>query len=156
MTARAAAAAAAFVGAALMGTACSGGGHHPVGVSGSSTTAVHSTVPGATSSTSTGTNQLPTAFDCGGGAYEPAALIVVCGVGSTMATSVHWTAWSATGAAGTGLLAVPGHPPEPASLALSGVVATGSGPQFSRLQATWTGPSPDGRATEVFSLATAP
>jgi hypothetical protein len=36
------------------------------------------------------------------------------------------------------------------------VVGGPTGPQFTLLKITWTGKSPDGRATDTFSLAEAP
>jgi hypothetical protein len=100
--------------------------------------------------------QLPVVFDCGGGAYKPATLLVVCGVGSTTATGVSWSAWTTSEAAGHGTVNLPGKAPAPADLTLTAVVQTTQGPQFSRLDATWTGPSPDGRKYDAFGLATAP
>lgn len=100
--------------------------------------------------------QLPTVFDCGGGAYEPATLLVVCGVGSTTATQVRWSSWTATSARGSGTVNLPGHAPVPAALTLGRVVPTGSGPEFSQLEVKWTGPSPDGQPSRVFELSTAP
>jgi hypothetical protein len=110
----------------------------------------------AAPSATTVPGQLPTVFDCGGGAYEPATLLVVCGNATTTATSVTWISWTASAATGSGQVNLPGKAPARAHLALSQVVATGNGPQFSRLEADWTGTSPDGRAVDYFTLATAP
>ena len=140
----------------VLGGCGSGSGHsrvsatvHPTSVSRparSSTSAVPPTVAG----------QLPTVFDCGGGAYEPATLLVVCGDGSTTATQVRWSSWTATAARGTGTVNLPGHAPVPAVLTLGRVVPTGSGPEFSQLEVRWTGPSPDGQPSRAFELSTAP
>ena len=99
----------------------------------------------------------PTVFNCGGGAYEPATLLVVCGVDSTMITSARWTAWDSGGASGTGVvhLGSSSSAGSPARLSLSRVVPTPQGPQFSRLTATYTGSSPGGRASDQFNLAVA-
>jgi hypothetical protein len=100
--------------------------------------------------------QAPTVFDCGGGAYEPATLLVVCGIATTMVTGVKWTSWTSTAASGSGSVHLTGHAqPAPADLALSAVVSTPHGPQFSVLTVTWTGPSPDGKPSDVFDLAVA-
>ncbi|MBV9661688.1 MAG: hypothetical protein JO337_11080 [Acidimicrobiales bacterium] len=117
-------------------------------------------VPGSSSNASSTTvaGQVPTVFNCGGGAYEPSTLIVVCGVGTTVVTGSKWTSWTATGAVGTGLvhLKVSGHDTAaPAGLALSTVVRTPGGPQFSSLTVTWTGASPDGQPSDAFRLAVA-
>jgi hypothetical protein len=101
----------------------------------------------------------PTVADCGGGSYEPATLLIVCGVGTTMATGVHWTSWDTTGATGTGnvhLVTSALAATAAARLSLSQVVGGPTGPQFTLLKITWTGKSPDGRATDTFSLAEAP
>jgi hypothetical protein len=95
-------------------------------------------------------------FDCGGGAYKPATLLVVCGVGSTTVTGVSWSSWTTSAATAHGTVNLPGKPPAPADLTLGQVVSTGQGPQFSRLEATWTGSSPDGRKSDVYVLDTAP
>lgn len=147
------AAAGLLVGAAAMVAAgCSSGSAHRS----TSVTAATATPTSVEAPPTTVAGQLPTVYDCGGGAYKPATLVIVCGVGSTMATDVHWTSWGGSSAGGSGSVALAGKPPAPASLQLDDVVASGSGPQFSRLTVTWTGSSPDGRPTDVFSLATAP
>lgn len=100
--------------------------------------------------------QVPTLFNCGGGAYQPATILVVCGVATTTVTGVKWTSWTATGASGTGTVHLTGQSGgTPANLSLSAVVSTPNGPQFSVLEATWTGASPDGKPSEVFHLALA-
>lgn len=148
-------AASAFAVLALPGCA-SGSGHPLAGTSGTASVtspAPPSSPPAPTATTVAG--QLPTAFDCGGGAYEPATLIVVCGVGSTTVTGSRWTSWTAGTARGTGTVNLPGKLPSPATLALDGVVQTVDGPEFSRLTVTWTASSPTGRPEQVFRLATA-
>lgn len=105
--------------------------------------------------------QVPTVFDCGGGAYEPATLLVQCGLATTTTsvTGIHWTSWTANGAEGSGtvnLAGAQGHGSGGARLQLGTVVQSGNGPQFSRLTVTWTGASPDGRPTDEFQLAVAP
>lgn len=121
----------------------------------SASTSVPPSTAVATSAT-TVAGQQTTVYDCGGGAYEPATLLVVCGVNSTVVTDVHWTSWTATSATGTGNVHLPGKSPSPASLALSDVVSSGSGPQFAQLKATWSGTSPDGHPYDVYPLGTAP
>lgn len=123
-----------------------------------STPAVTSTgPPPSTGPTQTlGPGQLPTVSDCGGGAYKPSTLLVVCGVDTTMATGVTWTAWTVTAARGTGLvhLKVAGRAVTAmARLDLSGIRGGANGPQFSHLEITWTGPSPDGHPADAYSLA---
>jgi hypothetical protein len=98
---------------------------------------------------------LPTVPNCGGGAYEPKTLLIVCGSGTTMATGVSWHAWGTSMASGSGTvqLAVHGTPTSaPAALVLSNVVNGPVGPQFSRLTVTWTGTSPDGNHQDMYSL----
>jgi len=104
----------------------------------------------------------PTVPDCGGGAYEPKTLLIVCGTvtggtgpGTTMATNVSWASWSQSGASGAGIvnLRVGGQSvTTPARLDLSTVVTGAMGPQFSLLTVTWTGRSPDGRLVDVYHL----
>lgn len=144
----------AAVASAILVAACSSSSH------GTSTADTTARQPSATSSPAgaptTGAPHLTaTVYNCGGGAYEPATLLIVCGVDSTMATGVTWTSWSASGASGRGDVALSGHPAEPASLELRDVVTTTSGPQFSELTLTWSGASPDGHPSDTFHLATA-
>ena len=149
---RAARTGAALAAGGLLVAACSSGGPRRVGSA--TTSASPSTTARPAGTTAPG--QLPTVFDCGGGAYEPATLLVVCGNGTTTATAVKWTSWTGSGAAGSGEVHLPGKAPAPARLALSEVVATSNGPQFSRLEADWIGSSPDGRPVDYFMLSTAP
>jgi hypothetical protein len=103
----------------------------------------------------TAARQLPTVPNCGGGAYEPKTLLIVCGSGSTMATGVSWRSWGSSTAFGSGTvqLTVNGHPASaPATLLLSEVVNGPVGPQFSRLTVTWAGTAPDGKQQDVYSL----
>ena len=117
--------------------------------------------PGATMitvpETTTTVAVTPTAFNCGGGAYEPSTLIVVCGINTTTVTGAKWSSWTSEQATGTGTVNLgAGHPGgDPASLVLSDVVTTSGGPQFSTLVVTWTGTSPDGQPTQTFHLPTA-
>jgi hypothetical protein len=109
--------------------------------------------------TTTVANRLPTAPNCGGGAYKPATLLIVCASGdqAVMATGVTWRSWDATGAAGAGTVhvVVHGQPAaRPAILSLAGVTDGGSGPQFSQLTVTWTGPSPTGSPRVSYHLQT--
>jgi hypothetical protein len=101
----------------------------------------------------------PTVPNCGGGAYKPATLLIVCGVNTTSATNVSWSAWTASGAAGSGtvhLVKGATSATAPGRLALSNVVNGQTGPQFTVLTVTWIGPSPDGKATDTFQLAESP
>ena len=144
----------------LVAAGCSSGSppHRTTAVT-AATAPVTSTAVPVTSSAAPATTvagQLPTVFDCGGGAYKPATLLIVCGPGAAMATNVRWTSWNGTGASGSGSVLLAGRSPARADLQLSGVVGSGSGPQFSQLQVTWTGASPDGHPTDHFALATAP
>ncbi|MEY2591016.1 MAG: hypothetical protein QOJ67_3000 [Acidimicrobiaceae bacterium] len=47
-------------------------------------------------------------LDCQGAtpAVQPSELILACGDGSIRATELHWTAWSASGAQGSGTLVI--------------------------------------------------
>ncbi len=134
------------------------------GCGGSSSTSVRSISPSTTKTIVTAPPSslaapVPTVFDCGGGAYEPKTLLVVCGVATTTVIDVRWTSWNASGAAGSGTVNLNSsglHGSAPADLALSDVVQTGNGPQFSVLQVTWTGTSPDGHSSDRFKLAVAP
>jgi hypothetical protein len=150
-----------LVGLALSGLALSGlAGCR--GSAGGGGAAVHSVTPAqgtvVTAPPATVTGQVPTVFDCGGGAYEPATLLVVCGSGvnATMVTAAHWSAWSAAGATGTGTVHLAARSAT-ATITLDAVVPTDNGPQFSILHVTWSaGSSPDGRTADTFRLATAP
>jgi hypothetical protein len=98
---------------------------------------------------------LPTVPNCGGGAYEPKTLLIVCGSGTTMATDVAWRSWQPATASGTGTihLQVNGHPvTAPAALSLSQVVKGPVGPQFTLLTVTWTGTAPDGNPRDTYHL----
>ena len=152
---RAARPTAALLAGVTLVAACASSPHRAVSAVASSTSSDASTSStGAVPTTVAG--QLPTVFDCGGGAYKPATLLVVCGVATTTVTNVQWSSWTASEARGQGTVNLPGHQPAPASLLLGSVVLSGNGPEFSRLTATWTGTSPDGHPDQVFQLATAP
>jgi hypothetical protein len=106
--------------------------------------------------------QLPTVPNCGGGAYKPTTLLIVCGdgpTGSTMATGVSWTSWNAESAAGTGSVHLVAHGQPvvaPGRLTLGMVTRGSMGPQFTRLTVTWTGMSPDGNPSHVYTLQIEP
>ena len=103
----------------------------------------------------TGPVLVPTVPNCGGGAFEPKTLLIVCGTGTTTATGVAWATWDQSGASGSGLvnLKVDGRTvTAPASLTLRAVVVGPAGPQFSLLTVTWTGRSPDGRPQDSYHL----
>jgi hypothetical protein len=124
-------------------------------VSSGSTAAPPTSAPATTTAT-TVAHQVPTVPNCGGGAYKPATLLIVCGDDTTMATGVSWQSWDATGAAGTGTVRLnAGGTAKTAAarLALSDVVQGGVGPQFSVLTVTWSATSPDGHPTDVFRLS---
>jgi hypothetical protein len=144
---------------ASTGAACSSSPGRPRAVSVSTLAPVSlpSTSPTSSGSTTPTTvaGQLPTVPNCGGGAYEPHTLLIVCGVGTTMATGVAWSSWTTSAAAGKGdvHLTTMGHQvTAPANLQLSDVRFGTSGPQFTLLRVTWTGPSPDGRPSDTFNL----
>jgi hypothetical protein len=95
--------------------------------------------------------------NCGGGAYEPKTLLIVCGNGPTAvdSTATSWQSWSRSAATGTGTvhLAVAGRAVAAAGrLRLDDVVTGPVGPQFRRLTVTWIGASPDGRPSDLFAL----
>ena len=100
---------------------------------------------------------LPTVPDCGAGAYKPATLVMVCGVGTTLATGLTWSTWTTTSASGQGTvhLNVSGRPATgTANLRLDHVADRGAGPQYTVLTVTWIGASPDGRPADVYHLGT--
>jgi hypothetical protein len=142
---------------AVIAGACgsvSGAGRSAVGAGGSPATAPPTTVPTPTTAT-TVAHQVPTVPNCGGGAFEPKTLLIVCGSGTTMATGVSWRSWASSGAAGSGMvhLVVAGQATvAAATLTLDEVVVGPVGPQFSRLTVTWTGASPDGRPQDAYRL----
>jgi hypothetical protein len=113
-----------------------------------------STPSGSNQST---TSQLPTVPNCGGGAYEPKTLLIVCasGAAATRATGVSWAAWGQSDAHGSGtvMLEVDGQATSsPATLDLGTVVTGPVGPQFTVLTVTWQGSSPDGKAQDTYHL----
>jgi hypothetical protein len=150
--ARLAIAAVALLGAA---TGC-GSGHSPsqVATAGTSTTKSTPAITQPVTPTTVARQvALPTAPNCGGGAYKPATLFIVCGSGTTVATGVTWQAWDVSGASGSGTvhLVVHGDPTaSPATLRLDQVVDGPVGQQFSRLTVNWTTMSPDGKAQDVY------
>jgi hypothetical protein len=100
---------------------------------------------------------LPTAPNCGGGAYKPATLLIVCASGdaAVMATGVTWRSWGTTAALGSGTVhvVVHGQPAaRPATLSLGGVTNGPVGPQFTQLTVTWIGPSPTGALRDSYHL----
>ncbi len=111
----------------------------------------------ATTGTPAVAHLIPTAPNCGGGAYKPATLLIVCAVGdqAVMATGVSWRSWGATAAVGSGTMhvVVNGHPTaRPATLNLAGVVTGSVGPQFTQLTVTWIGSSPTGSPQASYHL----
>jgi hypothetical protein len=136
-------------------TACASSSHNATGPG--SPPAPTSVLPGSstTSSSVVAAGHLPTAPNCGGGAYRPRTLLIVCGVGTAMATGVQWATWTSTSARGTGTvnLDVGGRSvSSPARLLLEDVVGSVDGPQYSVLTVTWTGTSPDGHPTDTYHL----
>jgi hypothetical protein len=129
-----------------------------VGTGGSSTTSPATTSSPATTTppaTTTTVGQVPTVPNCGGGAYEPKTLLIVCGSGTAMATGVSWRSWTAAAASGTGTVHLVVNDRATSALAemtLDQVVNGPVGPQFSRLTVTWTGPSPDGKTQDIYRL----
>jgi hypothetical protein len=116
-------------------------------------------VPPSSAQVSAAPPGVPTVPDCGGGAYKPDTLLIVCGVNSTMATNVTWSAWTASGATGSGtvhLVSGGTSATSPGHLTLSRVTSGPLGPQFTLLTVTWMGPSPDGKASDTFQLSEVP
>lgn len=114
--------------------------------------------PAPSSTATTQPARMTTVFNCGGGAFQPSTLFVVCGDGTTNITGARWVSWTPAGATGTGTvnLVSGGHTATgTAKLQLGQVDQTPSGPQFSELTVTWTGSSPDGHAVDRFHLAVA-
>jgi hypothetical protein len=154
----------AIAGVALLGAAAGcGSGRSPsqVATGGTSTTtAAPATTRPATTRPATSTTVarqvvLPTAPNCGGGAFKPATLLIVCGSGTTVATGVTWRSWDVSGATGSGTvhLVVNGdQTASPATLRLDQAVDGPVGEQFSRLTVRWTTTSPDGKAEDVYQL----
>ncbi len=116
-----------------------------------------SSVPPSSVPATTVPGQVPTVPNCGGGAYEPATLLIVCGSGDSavLATGVSWRSWGSTTASGTGTvhLQVKGQPATGlATLTLADVAIGSVGPQFSRLTVAWTGTSPTGTPAVTYQL----
>jgi hypothetical protein len=153
-------AAAAVVGALLVAGACGSGHRAPVVASGSGPSNPTTLPPkvGAQSPSTTVTTtapHLPTVPNCGGGAFEPTRLLIVCGSATTMATGVTWRAWGSSQASGSGTVEMPINgqlASAPATLTLGDVVDGSVGPQFTLLTVTWTGTSPDGKRQDVYRL----
>jgi hypothetical protein len=152
-----------FAGAVVASLAGCGSTSHQT----TTATSVASAAPSAPSTTaSPPTSAAPTTValmttvpNCGGGAYKPATLLIVCGVNTTTATNVTWSTWTASGAAGSGtvhLVKAGSSATAPGRLALSDVVTGPTGPQFTLLTVAWIGTSPDGNATDTFRLAEVP
>jgi hypothetical protein len=155
VTALAALSASAAILLAACGSHSSDAQTSPATVSASTATSVVAT----TSPPATVAGQLPTVPDCGGGAYKPATLLIVCGIDTEMATGVQWSSWTTGGAQGQGTvhLTVNGQPVQaPARLALSDVTTGAVGPQYSVLEIEWIGSSPLGSPTQRVSLAVEP
>jgi hypothetical protein len=113
--------------------------------------------PASSAPETTVPGQLPTVPNCGGGAYKPATLLIVCASGdaATMATGVSWRSWGTTTASGTGTvhLLAKGRPATGLATLTLADVATGSvGPQFRRLTVAWMGTSPTGTPEVVYHL----
>jgi hypothetical protein len=137
-------------------TGCGSSGHRAAIIVGGTTT-MPSTTPTVSTPIvpTTVAHQLPTVPDCGGGAFKPATLLIVCGTGGTMATGVTWRSWGTATATGSGTVHLQVHgraATAAATLLLSRVVAGSVGPQFTRLTITWTGMSPDGRPQDTYQL----
>jgi hypothetical protein len=158
MTGRLATAGLTLVGVAAVlavATGCSSSQKPAAVAAGGASTSVLPTSATQPSTPTTVANQLPTVPNCGGGAFEPKTLLIVCGSGTTMATGVSWRSWGKSTASGSGTVQVTvnGHPVvAPATLLLSEVVMGPTGPQFSRLTVTWAGTSPDGSRQDVYRL----
>jgi hypothetical protein len=106
-------------------------------------------------STTGNVNLVPTVPNCGGGAYQPHTLLIVCGSGTTMATGVAWRSWESASAQGSGTvhLDINGQAVSaPAALLLSNVVNGPVGPQFTLLTVTWSGTPPDGKPQDRYHL----
>lgn len=100
---------------------------------------------------------MPVAWDCGGGAYEPSTLYILCSNTTTLATGITWRTWRASSAAGSGTVheSVGGKERQyRARLRLSDPEREPGGLEFTRLQVTWTGASPDGRPSDTYALQT--
>jgi hypothetical protein len=144
---------------AVILTGC-GSSRHDTAAVGSGSNAGATTAPTAAQAgmpATTVAHQLPTAPNCGGGAYKPATLLIVCGSGdaAVMATGVTWRSWGTTAALGTGTMHVMVHgqpAARPATLSLSGVRSGMVGPQFTQLTVTWIGSSPTGAPAVTYHL----
>ncbi len=140
-------------------TGCGPTRHQAVVGAGSNASAstTPATVAPASMPATTVAHQLPTAPNCGGGAYKPATLLIVCASGdqAVMATGVTWRSWGDTAALGSGTMhvVVHGQPAaRPATLRLAGVTTGSVGPQFTQLTVTWIGSSPTGAPRAVYHL----
>jgi hypothetical protein len=115
------------------------------------------TPPAPATPATTVAGQLPTAPDCGGGAYQPATLLIVCasGAAAVSASGVTWRSWGPAAAVGSGTvhLVVHGRPiAQAATFIVTAVRAGPVGPQFTQLVITWTGPSPTGSPRASYQL----
>jgi hypothetical protein len=151
----------AAIGVALLAAilcGCGSSRHQATAVtSGSNVTAAAPTTPATAAAATTPPQRLPTAPNCGGGAYKPATLLIVCASGdkAVLATGVTWRSWSATGALGAGTMHLVVHGQtalRPATLSLGGVTDGPGGPQFTQLTVTWLGSSPTGAARASYHL----
>ena len=92
---------------------------------------------------------------------EPPSITVACADNGIGAENLTWSDWSATGATAVGDVWENDCTPScaggtiklyPASITLSDVKASNDGPTFTTLTATYRGPEPNGRPTDIFTL----
>jgi hypothetical protein len=125
-----------------------------------SSTTTGSTAP--TSSATTGDGAQPTIVgNCGGAAYKPTTLYIICGQARLTATEIKWRSWTAQQAQGSAVMSVITCQPScsqgpeellPAELTLTRPMPTSRGPEFTSATIAWSERSPDGKQVETYPL----
>jgi hypothetical protein len=121
------------------------------------------TTPVPSTTTSVGTGQPVIVDDCGGGAYKPTTLFIICGQAKLTATEIKWSSWTAEQAEGTAIMSVivcqpscsQGHEELlAAKLTLTNPKPSSRGLEFSSVTIAWSSTSPDGRPVDTYPLRT--
>jgi hypothetical protein len=118
---------------------------------------------GATASpTSTGASRPGVIANCTNPlSSEPSSIMLTCADAGVGVQDLTWTSWTASSAAGQGLLWENTCVPDcaeanlahyPVGVTLSAVKASAKGPWFSRLTITWEGSRPHNQTPDTFTL----
>jgi hypothetical protein len=151
---------AAALGAAGFVAVLAAGGCGPAASHPSTTPVARVTTPTAPSSATT-MGQPPLVDNCGGGAFKPTTIYVICGQAKLTATKIQWSSWTAEQARGTATMSVivcrpscsQGHEELlPAELTLTDPRPTSRGPEFTRAIIAWSATSPDGNPVDTYPL----